>query len=161
MGVMRPLLALCQETGSTLATAESCTGGLLAAALTDFPGASAIFDGGFITYSNTAKTALLGVDPQLILQHGAVSEPVAIAMAEGALRAAPLANLALSTTGIAGPSGGSAAKPIGTVYLGLCSASGTRATKQCHFSGNRQAIREQTVEMALNWALNHLKETTR
>ncbi len=102
--------------GLMAATAESCTGGLVAAALTAVPGSSDVVDRGFVTYSNSAKTELLGVDPALIDRHGAVSEPVARAMAEGAV-ARSLAGVAVAITGVAGPGGGSFAKPVGLVHL--------------------------------------------
>jgi nicotinamide-nucleotide amidase len=106
-----------------LTTAESCTGGLIGAALTAIPGSSAVYDRGFITYSNAAKTALLGVSGALLARHGAVSEPVARAMAEGA-QARSGADLAVSVTGIAGPGGGSADKPVGRVHFGLAWSDG-------------------------------------
>jgi len=105
-----------RQRGLMAATAESCTGGLVAAALTAVPGSSDVVDRGFVTYSNTAKSELLGVDPALIARHGAVSEPVARAMAEGAI-ARSLAGVAVAITGVAGPGGGSAAKPVGLVHL--------------------------------------------
>lgn len=105
--------------GWMLATAESCTGGLIAAACTELPGSSQWFERGFVSYSNAAKTELLGVDAALIARHGAVSEPVVRAMASGALAHAH-AQLSLAVTGVAGPSGGSADKPVGTVWFGWC-----------------------------------------
>ena len=112
------LLEVCQTRGLKLATAESCTGGLIAALLTEIPGSSDVVERGFVTYSNEAKSEQLGVPANLIAAHGAVSEPVARAMAEGAL-AHSHADLAVSVTGVAGPGGGSAAKPVGLVHLGL------------------------------------------
>ena len=105
-----------RQRGLMAATAESCTGGLVAAALTAVPGSSDVVDRGFVTYSNAAKTELLGVDPALIARHGAVSEPVARAMAEGAV-ARSVAGVAVAITGVAGPGGGSVAKPVGLVHL--------------------------------------------
>jgi nicotinamide-nucleotide amidase len=133
--------------GLMLATAESCTGGLIAGACTELAGSSDWFERGFVSYSNAAKTELLGVDAALIAQHGAVSEPVARAMAEGAVRHAH-AQLAVAVTGVAGPGGGSAAKPVGTVWFGWALPSGTYSELQC-FGGDRAAVRAATVQHAL------------
>ncbi|MEY4757275.1 MAG: hypothetical protein RJA34_2173 [Pseudomonadota bacterium] len=130
-----------------LATAESCTGGLIAAACTEMAGSSAWFERGFVTYSNEAKTELLGVDEALIAQHGAVSEAVVRAMAQGALEHAR-ADVAIAVTGVAGPSGGSASKPVGTVWLGWATPMGVVSERQ-HFSGDRRAVRQATVLRAL------------
>jgi nicotinamide-nucleotide amidase len=130
-----------------LATAESCTGGMIAAACTDIAGSSAWFERGFVTYSNAAKSELLGVDAALITQHGAVSEPVVRAMALGAL-ARSHAQVALAVTGVAGPSGGSPVKPVGTVYLAWATADHI-VTEQCHFKGDRHTVRCATVQHAL------------
>ena len=130
-----------------LATAESCTGGMIAAACTDLAGSSAWFERGFVTYSNAAKIDLLGVNADVIAQHGAVSEPVARAMAQGAL-AKSRAQVAVSVTGVAGPTGGSAAKPVGTVWFGFAISSGV-ATETRLFTGDRAAVREATVLHAL------------
>ncbi len=130
-----------------LATAESCTGGLIAAACTDLAGSSAWFERGFVTYSNAAKIELLGVDAALIAQHGAVSEEVARAMAQGALSRSR-AQVAVSVTGVAGPTGGSAAKPVGTVWFGFASPTGV-TTETRLFPGDRAAVREATVQHAL------------
>ena len=138
--------------GWMLATAESCTGGLIAAACTDLAGSSDWFERGFVSYSNAAKTALLGVPPALIAVHGAVSEPVARAMAAGALARSP-AQLSLAVTGIAGPTGGSADKPVGTVWFGWCVGGQTHAERQ-HFDGDRAAVRAQTVTHALRRLLH-------
>ena len=141
------LLAACQARGLTLATAESCTGGLIAAALTAIPGSSATVLAGYVTYSNEAKTRMVGVPAALIAAHGAVSEPVARRMAEGALADAG-ADLAVSCTGIAGPSGGSAAKPVGLVFIG-CARRGKESVVERHvFPGDRTAIRAATVAAA-------------
>ncbi len=134
--------------GKTLALAESCTGGLLSALLTEIPGSSKVFTHGYVSYANAAKVQMLGVDPALIAEHGAVSEPVARAMADGALQNSGV-DFALSITGIAGPDGGSAAKPVGLVFIGLASKDGTTA-HQYHFAGDRQAIRLQTVSAAVS-----------
>lgn len=130
-----------------MATAESCTGGLIAAACTDLAGSSAWFERGFVTYSNAAKTELLGVPAELIAQHGAVSEPVVRAMAAGAV-AHSHAQVAVAVTGVAGPTGGSAEKPVGTVWLGW-SVGGHITTECCHFPGDRAAVRTATVNHAL------------
>ena len=133
--------------GWMLATAESCTGGLIAAAGTDLAGSSQWFERGVVSYSNAAKTELLGVDADLIAQHGAVSEPVARAMAEGAL-ARSHAQVSLAVTGVAGPTGGSADKPVGTVCFAWCVAGRTHC-HTLHLSGNRAAVRDATVRHAL------------
>ena len=133
--------------GWMLATAESCTGGMIAAACTDLAGSSQWFERGFVTYSNAAKTELLGVPAALIAQHGAVSEPVARAMAEGAVAHAH-AQVAVAVTGVAGPTGGSADKPVGMVWFGWCVAGQTHSQVQ-HFAGDRAAVRTATVRCAL------------
>ncbi len=135
------------KNGLMLVTAESCTGGMIAAACTDLAGSSNWFERGFVTYANEAKTELLGVDAQLIAREGAVSEAVARAMALGAL-AHSHAQVALAVTGVAGPSGGSAAKPVGTVCFGFAMP-GQVLTEQCHFDGNRAAVRAASVQHAL------------
>lgn len=134
--------------GSRLATAESCTGGLIAAALTDIAGSSDIFERGFVTYSNESKTEMLGVPAELIASVGAVSEEVAAAMAEGALRHAP-ADIALSVTGIAGPGGGSATKPVGLVWFGCAVRGGPVTTAHAVFPGDRGQVRAQAVAFGL------------
>jgi nicotinamide-nucleotide amidase len=130
-----------------LTTAESCTGGMIAAACTDLPGSSAWFERGFVTYSNAAKTELLGVDSALIAQHGAVSEAVVRAMVQGALTHSH-AQVAMAVTGVAGPGGGSPDKPIGTVWLGWATPDQI-LTEQRHFGGDRQEVRGATVRHAL------------
>lgn len=130
-----------------LATAESCTGGLIAAACTDLAGSSVWFERGFVSYSNAAKTELLGVPAALIESHGAVSEPVVRAMVEGALRHSH-AQVAVAVTGVAGPGGGSSGKPVGTVWFGWATPKGVVTDKRC-FDGDRQQVREATVEHAL------------
>jgi nicotinamide-nucleotide amidase len=133
--------------GWKLAAAESCTGGLIAARCTDLAGSSDWFERGFVTYSNAAKTEMLGVDAALIAQHGAVSEPVVRAMVQGALKHAQ-AQVAVAVTGVAGPSGGSAAKPVGTVWLGWATPQGVVSEVQ-HFDGDRAQVRAATVAHAL------------
>lgn len=122
-----------------LATAESCTGGLIASLCTELPGSSGWLERGFVTYSNAAKSDMLGVDPALIAQHGAVSEEVARAMATGAAARAHV-QVALAVTGIAGPAGGSPGKPVGTVWFGWATPFGLHSEVQ-HFSGDRSAVR--------------------
>ncbi len=141
------LLEQLRAGGLRLATAESCTGGLIAAALTHVPGSSDVVDRGFVTYSNAAKTEMVGVPPGLIEAHGAVSEAVARAMAEGAL-ARSAADVAVSVTGVAGPGGGSAAKPVGLVWFGCARRGGTVRTGHQVFPGDRAAIRAATVTWA-------------
>ena len=131
----------------TVALAESCTGGLVCATLTELAGSSEWFERGYITYSNEAKTECLDVPTQLIESHGAVSEEVAQAMAEGA-RINSGSNVAISITGIAGPTGGSAEKPVGTVCFGWATENQT-LTKTMHFDGDRQTIRQKATEFAL------------
>jgi nicotinamide-nucleotide amidase len=137
-----------------MATAESCTGGLIAGACTDLSGSSAWFERGFVTYSNAAKTGMLGVDAALIDTHGAVSEPVARAMAEGALRRS-LAQVSVAVTGVAGPTGGSVDKPVGTVWFGWCVNGATTSERQ-RFDGDRAAVRQATVAHALAGLLARL-----
>ena len=134
--------------GWRLVTAESCTGGLLAAACTSIAGSSDWFERGLVSYSNEAKTGLLGVPAALIARHGAVSGEVASAMAEGALRAAPV-QVALAVTGIAGPGGAVPGKPVGTVWFGLAVAGRPTAAERLHFDGDRAAVRGQAVRHAL------------
>jgi nicotinamide-nucleotide amidase len=131
-----------------MGTAESCTGGLIAARCTDLSGSSAWFERGVVTYSNEAKTELLGVPAALIAQYGAVSAEVAEHMARGLLARAPL-DWAVAVTGIAGPGGGSATKPVGTVWLAVAEAGGPARVWCEHFAGDRAAVRAQTVTSAL------------
>src|SRR3712207_4345539 len=132
-----------------VATAESCTGGLVAALLTEIPGSSAVVERGFVTYSNEAKTETIGVPPELIASHGAVSEPVARAMAEGAL-ARSRADVAVAITGIAGPGGATATKPVGLVYLGLAvTGRATRHLERRYGDLGREMVRRRAVEDAL------------
>lgn len=138
----------CASRKLTVVTAESCTGGLVGAAITDAPGASAIFDRGFITYSNEAKYEMLDVDPALIEEHGAVSEKVAVAMALGALLHSE-ADLAVAVTGIAGPSGGSEEKPVGLVFIAGAGRFGKPRCEEHHFPGRRDNVREAAAEKAL------------
>jgi nicotinamide-nucleotide amidase len=141
------LLAEMQARGATLATAESCTGGLIAAALTAVAGSSATVLAGYVTYANAAKTRMVGVPAAMLAEHGAVSEPVARQMARGA-QADAGADIAVSCTGIAGPSGGSAAKPVGLVFLGCARRDGLVLAERHVFPGDRAAIRAATVAAA-------------
>jgi len=150
-GSLRPLaeavLTACRRKGLQLATAESCTGGMVAAALTDISGSSDVVDRGFVTYSNEAKTDLVGVSPELIAARGAVSEEVARAMAEGAL-ARSKATMAVAVTGVAGPGGGTAAKPVGLAWFGLARRGTPTLTESRVFPGDRASVREATVRHA-------------
>ncbi len=130
-----------------MATAESCTGGMIAATCTDLAGSSDWFERGFVTYSNAAKTELLGVDAELLTQHGAVSEAVVRAMALGAI-AHSKAQVSVAVSGVAGPGGGSADKPVGTVWLGW-SVRGELSSELMHFEGSRAIVRAATVRHAL------------
>jgi PncC family amidohydrolase len=132
-----------------LTTAESCTGGLIGALITDVPGSSAVYETGFITYSNAAKQRWLDVPAAILETDGAVSEPCAIAMAKGALFRAD-ATVAIAVTGIAGPGGGTPAKPVGLVYVALTDDSGTVTCTRYHFDGNRQSVRRRTAMAALS-----------
>ena len=142
----KALLALLEARGLTLATAESCTGGLIAAALTHVPGSSAVVTHGFVTYSNEAKRDVLGVPWGVLEGYGAVSDSVARRMAEGAL-ARSGADVAVSCTGIAGPGGATPGKPVGLVHLGVAMADATRAVRRI-FPGDRTAVRTATVAEA-------------
>lgn len=146
------VLAHHRRAGTKLATAESCTGGAIAAALTDIAGSSDVFERGFVVYSNEAKSELLGVPAALIARHGAVSEDVAAAMAEGAL-AHSRADAVVSVTGIAGPGGGTATKPVGLVYIGSARRGGRPAVERHVFAGDRAAVRAATVKRALELLL--------
>lgn len=140
--------------GIMVTVAESCTGGMVAAALTDIAGASAVLDRGFVTYSNAAKSDLLGVAQSTLVAHGAVSGETAAEMAAGALTAASLCQVAVSITGIAGPGGGTAEKPVGLVWFGLAVRGGEVITKRCQFDGDRSAIRAQAAETAMTLLLD-------
>lgn len=137
-----------------LTTAESCTGGLIASRCTELAGSSIWFDRGFVTYSNMAKTQMLGVPEALIDQHGAVSEPVAQAMCTGAVYRSS-ATVSVAVTGVAGPTGGSIEKPVGTVWLAWC-IDGTVHTELRRFRGDREQIRQATTECALEGLLKRL-----
>jgi PncC family amidohydrolase len=140
--------------GKTLVTAESCTGGGIGAALTAVPGSSAVYKGGIISYTNEVKQKLLSVDEKTLADFGAVSEPVAIQMAKGA-KAALQADVALSVTGLAGPSGDEYGNPVGTVFIGYCDGEKAYA-KKFLFSGDREAVRTQAINAALEIVLSEL-----
>ncbi|HHQ9109075.1 TPA: nicotinamide-nucleotide amidase [Escherichia coli] len=134
--------------GATVTTAESCTGGWVAKVITDIAGSSAWFERGFVTYSNEAKAQMIGVREETLAQHGAVSEPVVVEMAIGALKAAR-ADYAVSISGIAGPDGGNEEKPVGTVWFAFATARGEGITRRECFSGDRDAVRRQATAYAL------------
>lgn len=150
------VIASLRERALNLALAESCTGGLVAKLLTDPPGASAVFVGAVVAYSDSVKTELLGVAPETLAAHGAVSAETAREMAAGA-RTRLGADLALSITGIAGPSGGTPTKPVGTVWIGTATGQGAEA-RLFEFSGDRRAIREQAAAAALSLLVQSIAE---
>lgn len=145
------------DSNLTMATAESCTGGWIAKALTDIPGSSAWFDCGLAAYSYEAKEALLGVRPETLLRHGAVSEETVLEMVSGALVKSG-AGVAVACTGIAGPSGGTAEKPVGTVWIAWKRRGGYPHMRQFHFDGDRESVRRQTVGAALDGLLKILTD---
>lgn len=149
---------LLRRRGLTLAVGESCTGGLIGHRLTNVPGSSDYFLGGIISYANQAKVHLLGVRPETLKAHGAVSRATVLEMACG-VRAALPAEIGLSVSGIAGPGGGSPEKPVGTVWVGLC-ASGFEDARQFHFTGGRASIKRQSAEAALALLLEYLEQST-
>ena len=154
------MMTLCSDVlaalkGKTLATAESCTGGGIGAAITAVPGASKVFKGGVISYTNWVKEHCLGVEAAVLEKYGAVSAPVAGAMASG-VRKMLQTDVAVSVTGLAGPTGDEFGNPVGTVFIGY-SDSGTALVKHCLFSGDRESIRNQTIEAALNLVLTMQK----
>jgi len=150
------VLQACRARGIFLATAESCTGGLIVASLTDIGGSSDVVDRGFITYSNEAKHAMLGIPMEVIAAHGAVSEEVALAMAAGALQHSR-AGIAVAVTGVAGPGGGSAAKPVGLVWFGVAlKGQAPQAVRHVFPDQGRAIIRQNAVETALDLLLKTL-----
>jgi nicotinamide-nucleotide amidase len=147
------LIACCLTKGLTVATAESCTGGLLAAMITAIPGSSEVFERGFVTYSNAAKIECLGVSPRILEEFGAVSREAALAMAEGAL-AYSSADLTLSITGIAGPGGGSPEKPVGLVHFGFARRGGAAADVEKRFGDlGRDGVRSAAIAVAIELLL--------
>jgi nicotinamide-nucleotide amidase len=148
LALAQSVLEACRARGWHIATAESCTGGLVAGALTAIAGSSDVFERGFVTYSNEAKSELLGVPPELIAEHGAVSAETASAMARGAVARAPV-DVAISVTGIAGPGGATPTKPVGLILFGLAWRDGRCRTGRYVFTGDRWAVREAALETAL------------
>jgi nicotinamide-nucleotide amidase len=155
-GLVARVAAALTARGATLATAESCTGGLVAAACTARAGSSAWLERGVVTYSNAAKSELLDVEPGLIARHGAVSAEVARAMAEGAVARSPAA-WAVAVTGIAGPGGGTPAKPVGTVWIATAHRGGGAEATLLNASGDRGAVRERSVVVALELLLARIE----
>jgi nicotinamide-nucleotide amidase len=152
------LLNACRRRHLKIATAESCTGGLVAAALTEIPGSSAVFERGFITYSDEAKIQMLGVPAAVVVRHGAVSAAVAVAMVEGALAHAP-ADVAVAITGIAGPDGGTIQKPVGLVYIAAHRKGGDAVAHRFNFtSRTREGIRREAVGEALRLGLEAVEQ---
>jgi nicotinamide-nucleotide amidase len=148
LDLARSVLDACRARGWHVATAESCTGGLVAAALTAIAGSSDVVERGFVTYSNEAKSELLGVPPEVIAAHGAVSAETAAAMAEGALARAPV-DLAVSIVGVAGPGGGSPQKPVGLIHCALARRGKSPRTERRVFPGDRAAVRGAALRLAL------------
>ena len=147
----KTLVSTCLEKNVTFGTAESWTGGLISAFVTDIAGASAVFFGGIVSYDNSVKERLLGVRAETLARKGAVSPETALEMSEGAVRALGV-DLAVSVTGIAGPGGGTDKKPVGLVYISVASQRGSSVTEN-HFSGDRESVRLQTVQKALTLLL--------
>ena len=156
MGLVEKISFMLKKKGLTVATAESCTGGLIGHTLTNIPGSSAYYDRGVVSYSNRSKMELLDVPRDLLEEYGAVSEQVARAMAEG-IRKKSGVDVGVSSTGIAGPTGGSMEKPVGLVFIGLSTRRGT-VVKRFVFSGDRLSNKESTCEMALQMLFEFLKE---
>lgn len=158
LDLARTVKERCIDKGVMLVTAESCTGGLIAAAITSVPGSSDMLYGGYVTYANAAKTAMIGVSDELLRTHGAVSEPVARAMAEGALATAS-ADLAIAVTGIAGPGGGTDQKPVGLVHLALARSQATIHRRMEYGDMGRDAIRASAVRTALEMILEAVEDS--
>ncbi len=155
---LKKLFFLLDKKKYHIAVAESCTGGLLGAKITDRPGSSRYFMGGIIAYSNKIKKSLLGVEEELLARHGAVSKQVAGRMATG-VRKCFDTPFSISTTGIAGPGGGSKEKPVGLVYIGISAPFGTKTVKNI-FEGDRQQVRKQTVNTALDLAIRNIEHSS-
>jgi nicotinamide-nucleotide amidase len=151
------LISICTKKGIRIATAESCTGGLIAGSLTAISGSSTVFERGFNTYSNESKSELLNISLHDILKFGAVSQEIVCQMAEGVLSNSPV-HLTSAVTGIAGPNGGSPEKPVGTVYIASACVSQKTLCKMFLFNGDRNKIRLETVEAALSMMLRHVVE---
>mgnify|MGYP006439348175 CR=1 FL=1 len=156
LDICEDILKRLEANNQKIVTAESCTGGLIAAALTDIPGSSSVFERGFITYSNDAKVECLNVSRETLREHGAVSAEIAREMALGALKNSQ-ADIAISITGVAGPSGGSTEKPVGTVYIGLATSKGAQSHRK-YFDGTRTAIREKSMREAFEIVLAEIRK---
>lgn len=154
----KKLQKLLLEKQMFLVTAESCTGGMIASIMTEMPGSSRIFDRGFVTYSNEAKTEMLGVPSKTIETFGAVSKETAIAMADGALQATSKSQISVSVTGIAGPDGGSAEKPLGLVYIAIGSLDDDTVVFKHQFKGDREEVRDQAVAAALEHLIESIEK---
>jgi nicotinamide-nucleotide amidase len=148
LALAEALLQACREAGLKAAVAESCTGGLIAGCLTAVSGSSDVVERGFVTYTNEAKAGMLGVPESMLTEHGAVSEPVARAMAEGALANSP-ADIAVAVTGVAGPTGGTAEKPVGLVHFAAARRGAETLAEDHRFDGDRDAVRMQSVTAAV------------
>lgn len=146
------LIASCRQAGVMIATVESCSGGLIAGALISVAGSSAVFERGFVTYSNEAKIEVVGVPEKILDAHGAVSRETAIAMADGAFGICP-ADLSVGVTGVAGPGGGTPEKPVGTVAIAVARRGRDTVCEMLHFAGDRMAVRLATVDKALDMML--------
>lgn len=155
-GLIEQLASLLREGGRTLATVESCTGGMVGAALTDQEGISDVYLGGFVTYSNIAKQMIAGVNPQTLAHHGAVSSQVAIEMARGGC-AKLLTTHSIAITGIAGSGGGSIEKPVGTVWICVAQSDGRHDARRFVFPGDRAAVRKQSLKASLMMCIGQLK----
>lgn len=153
--MVEELVRLLTQQNKKIATAESCTGGMISQMITSVPGASAVFDCGIVSYSNEIKKSILGVRAQTLEKYGAVSEQTALEMAQGVKKLSG-ADYALSVTGIAGPGGGSKEKPVGTVYVGIVHPEGSEVCL-FHFSGNRDEIRKQTAQAALEKICHYVR----
>ncbi len=149
MSSVQELSRILKEKDLVLVTAESCTGGMIASAVTDLAGSSAIFDRGFVTYSNNAKIDLLDVSANILNHYGAVSAPCADAMALGALKNCANADISVSVTGIAGPGGATETKPVGLVYIGVCVRGKEPMVEECRFHGSRDEIRSLACDKAI------------
>ncbi len=153
--LLEDIAQLAQRRSAVIATAESCTGGWVAQELTSIAGSSVWFDRGFVTYSNAAKEEMLGISAEIIKNHGAVSEQVVKAMAEGVL-AKSSASISVSISGVAGPGGGSVEKPVGTVWFAWGEAGQETEVRKCCFDGDRESVRKQAVRVALQGILKKL-----
>ena len=161
LSISRRLLDRARESGMRITAAESCTGGLFSALMTEIPGSSKVFERGFVVYSNRAKQEMIGVPGELIADHGAVSEAVAIAMAEGAISASR-ADLSVAITGVAGPSGGTALKPVGLVHFAVASKKGLVFTEACRFGDvGRTEVRRKSLIKSIELLQTAIDQSTR